>query len=1056
MQSYSENTLIEQPAMSLFDGLNWMVRNYLEESFGQTGTLGRETPSEVVLISRLRPVLQKFNPELPPQAIESAIEELTKDRSSLSPVNANREIYKLLKDGVTITVRNRKGDEVQERVRVIDWDHPEKNDFFLASQFWVTGDMYKRRADLIGFVNGIPIVFIELKAIHKRLENAFYGNLTDYKDTIPQLFWYNGIIILSNGSESKIGTISSQWEHFADWKKINNEGEVGVVSLETMIRGTCEPKRLLDILENFILYSDEKGGLVKMVAKNHQYLGVNCAFDAVKDIKDNHGRLGVFWHTQGSGKSYSMVFFAQKVMRKLPGNYTFVIVTDRNELDSQIYKNFANAGVVTEAEERVRADSGEHLKQLLKEDHRYLFTLIQKFHTDPGKKYPMISDRSDIIAITDEAHRSQYDILALNMRNALPNAAFIGFTGTPLMIGEERTRQVFGDYVSIYNFKQSIDDRATVPLYYENRIPELQLTNKDLNEDIQNVIEEAMLNEEQEKKLEREFSREYHLITRDDRLEKIAEDIVAHFMGRGYAGKAMVVSIDKATAVKMYDKVKKYWKKCLEELRIKIQIAIDDKQKEEIQDKINFMEMTDMAVVVSQAQNEIQEFRDNGLDIATHRKRMTSEEMDVKFKDPKDPFRIVFVCAMWMTGFDVPSCSTIYLDKPMRNHTLMQTIARANRVFKEKLNGLIVDYVGVFRDLQKALAIYGSASGGGIKPGESPVQDKQKLVEELRNAIEQVEVYCGERKFDLDKIISSEALLKIKLIDDAIDAILENDESKKKYLSMAFSVQALYRAMLPDPKATEFVERVLLIGVMAEKIRSLTPPTDISQVMNAVEQVLDGSIAAEAYVIHHQSDYAKNIIDLSKIDFDALKAKFEKARKHIEIERLKGAINARILMMVRLNKNRMNYMEQFQKMIDEYNSGSANIEEFFKQLVEFAKKLNEEEKRGVSQGLTEEELTIFDMLTKPEMKLTKAEEQEIKKVSKELLATLKKEKLVLDWRKKQQSRANVRICIENILDRLPPIYTKEIYNQKCEYVYQHVYDSYYGEGRSVYRMAAVN
>lgn len=1055
---YSEDILIEQPTIDLLKQIGWVTANCYEEWFGinkkdESSTRlynGRETPSEVVLVSRLQPALQKLNKELSSEAIELAIEELTKDRSSLNSVNANREIYKLLKDGVPVTVRNRRGEEVQERVRVIDWDNPKENDFFLASQFWVTGDMYKRRADLIGFVNGLPLVFIELKAMHKRLENAFYGNLTDYKDTIPQLFWYNGFIILSNGSESKIGTITSHWEHFADWKKINSEGEEGVISLETMIRATCEPKRLLDILENFILYSDEKGGLVKMVAKNHQHLGVNSAFEAVRDIKNNRGRLGVFWHTQGSGKSYSMVFFAQKVMRKLPGNYTFVVVTDRNELDGQIYKNFANTGVVTEAEDRVRADSGEHLKQLLKEDHRYLFTLIQKFHTKAGKTYPMISDRSDIIVITDEAHRSQYDIMALNMRNALPNAAFIGFTGTPLMMGEERTRQVFGDYVSIYNFKQSIDDKATVPLYYENRIPELQLTNKDLNDDIQNVIEEAMLDEEQEKKLEREFSREYHLITRDDRLEKIAEDIVAHFMGRGYSGKAMVISIDKATTVKMYDKVKKFWGKYLDELRIKFNTAIDDKQKEELQEKINFMQETDMAVVVSQSQNEIQDFRDKGLDIATHRRRMITEEMDVKFKDPKDPFRIVFVCAMWMTGFDVPSCSTIYLDKPMRNHTLMQTIARANRVYKDKRIGLIVDYVGVFRNLQKALAIYGSASGGGILPGESPVQDKQKLVEELSNAIEQIEKYCEERKIALDKIISADAFPKIKLIDDAIDAILQNEESKKKYMSMALSVQSLYKAMLPDPKATEFVEKVLLIGVIAEKIRSLTPAADISHVMQAVETVLDGSIAAEGYVIHEQEQYGKNVVDLSKIDFKALKAKFDKSRKHIEVERLKGAINARLMMMVRLNKSRINYLEQFQKMIDDYNSGSANVEQFFNELVEFAKTLNEEERRGVAEGLNEEELTLFDILTKPDMKLSQPQEKEIKKVAKELIETLKREKLVLDWRKKQQSRANVRICIENILDKLPQIYTRDIYSQKCDYVYQHVYDSYYGEGKSVY------
>jgi len=1045
LSTLSENFLIEEPTIKLFRGLAWVTANCLHEVFGKTGTLCRETPAEVVLVSRLRPILQKLNADLPAQAIEAAIEELTKDRSSLSPVNANREIYGMLKDGVPVKVKTEDGEEIPERVRVIDWDTPSNNDFFLASQFWISGDMYKRRADLIGFVNGLPLVFIELKAVHKRLEDAYNKNLRDYKDTIPQLFWYNAFIILSNGSESKIGSITSEWEQFAEWKRINREGEEGIVSLETILRGTCEPTRLLDIVENFILFSEARGGTQKMVAKNHQYLGVNSVIEAVRNIGKNQGRLGVFWHTQGSGKSYSMVFFSQKVLRKLPGNYTFLIVTDRNELDGQIYKNFANAGVVAQAEERVRAQGGDHLKQLLREDHRFLFTLIQKFHTEPGTVYPKLSDRSDIIVITDEAHRSQYDQLALNMRNALPNAAFIGFTGTPLMAGEEKTRQVFGDYVSIYNFKQSIDDNATVPLYYENRIPELQLTNEELNEDIENVVEEAMLDEEQERKLEREFSREYHLITRDDRLEKIAQDIVAHFIGRGYAGKAMVVSIDKATAVRMYDKVQKYWRSSLDTLRKEFKRTKDDT----LIGKMKFMEETDMAVVVSQSQNEVEEFRNKGLDIATHRKRMVREEMDVKFKDPNDPFRMVFVCAMWMTGFDVPSCSTIYIDKPMRNHTLMQTIARANRVFKEKSNGLIVDYVGVFRNLQKALAIYGSASGGGVKPGEMPVRDKQELAAELEESIHQVSTFCSERDIELLQIMSAKPLVKIKMIADAVEAIIENDESKRKYLSMGSTVYQLYKSILPDPTANKVLPTVSLIGVIAEKIRALTPPVDISGVLGAVEKVLDKSISTQGYVIR-EPVAGKGLLDLSRIDFETLRKQFEKGRRRTEAERLKGAIHIKLLRLVRLNRTRMDYLEKFQQMIDEYNAGSMNVEEFFKRLMVFAQMLNEEEKRSIAEELTEEELALFDLLTKPEPKLTKKQEVEVKKVARELLQTLKREKLVLDWRKKQQSRAVVRLSIEQMLDQLPPPYTRELYRQKCETVYQHVYDCYYGSGQGLY------
>jgi len=1045
---YSESALVEQPAIELFGELGWETADCFHEFDSGRSALGRETPGEVVLIPRLRAALEKLNPGLPAEAVGLAIEELTRDRSVMSMAAANREVYQLLKDGVKVNIPGSEEgyDEKTEVVRVIDWKEPWNNDFFLASQFWVTGEMYKRRADLVGFVNGLPLVLVELKAAHKQIENAFNKNLKDYKDTIPHLFWYNGFIILSNGSDSKIGSISAEWEHFTDWKKINSEGEEGIISLETMIWGTCLPERLLDIAENFTLFSDAGGGPVKMLAKNHQYLGVKNAVDALIKVKDSGGRLGVFWHTQGSGKSYSMIFFSQKVLRKMPGNWTFVIVTDRKELDDQIYKNFARAGAVTEKE--AHAASAEELRRLLREDHRYVFTLIQKFRTEGGEKHPKLSDRSDIIVITDEAHRTQYDIFALNMRNALPNAAFIGFTGTPLMAGEEKTRQVFGDYVSIYNFKQSVDDGATVPLYYENRIPEVVLTNQNLNEDMEKLLEEAELDEEQERKLEREFSREYQLVTRDDRLEKIAEDIVEHFMGRGQEGKAMVVCIDKATAVRMYDKVRKYWKQYLADLEGKLAVSSVE-EIDALLDKIRYMKETDMAVVVSQSQNEVQEMRKKGLDIRPHRKRMVKEDLDEKFKDPGNPLRVVFVCAMWMTGFDVPCCSTIYLDKPMKNHTLMQTIARANRVFGDKVNGLIVDYFGVFRSLQRALAIYGSGAGGGIREGDTPVQNKAALVEELKKAINETTGFCVQRGIDLDKVQRAEGFQRVKLLDDAVEAIIINDESKRRYLLLVGNVNKLYRAILPDRQANEFSPMCRLLGVIAEKICSLTPQADISEVMAEVEGLLDESIAAEEYAIRDRRGKYKTV-NLSKIDFEALKQKFEKSRKRIEAERLRGLINSKLAKMVRLNKSRMDYLERFQQMIDEYNAGSMNVDEFFRQLTEFAKELNREEKRSISEQLSEEELAVFDLLTKPHIELTNKDRKQVKKIARELLGTLKKEKFVLDWRKRQQSRAAVLLSIEYALDGLPPSYSQDTYREKCNLVYRHIFDSYYGEGRSVY------
>ncbi len=815
---YTEDALVEQPAIQLFSELGWETGNLYQEWASGSSTEGRETDHEVVLVRRLRVSLSKLNPTLPENAYDQAVEELTRDRSKMIPVNANQEVYKSLKDGVKVEVQDEHGVNTTETVRLVDWQQPENNDFFLTSQLWVRGDVYNRRCDLIGFVNGIPLLLMELKASHKTLKAAYDDNLTDYRYAIPQLFVPNGIVILSNGSQTVMGSTCAPWGHFFEWKRINDEGEKGVVSLETVIRGVCTKERLLDMVENFTVFEEAKGGLIKKVAKNHQYLGVNRAIQEMLETKDRPegepGRLGVFWHTQGSGKSLSMVFFTQKILRTVPGNWTFLVVTDRQELDEQIYKTFAATGAVTEAE--AHAASGAHLQKLLSEDHRYVFTLIHKFRTETGATYPMLTDRQDIIVITDEAHRSQYDTLALNMRNALPHAAFLGFTGTPLIVGEERTREVFGDYISVYNFAQSIEDGATVPLYYENRIPELQLINDDLNEQLEHLLEDAELDEAQERKVEREFAREYHLITRDDRLETVAKDLVQHFTGRGYRGKAMMVCIDKAAAVKMYDKVKAHWESKLFDLRSSLAVATGV-ERDRLRDQVAEMEAMDMAVVVSQGQNEVQDLEAKGLDIRPHRKRMIEEDLDDKFKDPTDDLRLVFVCAMWITGFDVPSCSTMYLDKPMKNHTLMQTIARANRKYAGKEAGLIVDYVGVFRNLQKALAIYGGAKGGD---GDTPIKDKSELVEYLKHLIADVVAFCDERGIKPTKIKEAKGFNKIALMDDAVEALIESDETKKAFLGMAATVSRVYRAILPDPTAGEIAPDAVLISVLAQKIKS--------------------------------------------------------------------------------------------------------------------------------------------------------------------------------------------------------------------------------------------
>jgi type I restriction enzyme R subunit len=1039
MSTYTEDHLVEQPAIQFIrHELGWEVVNCYGEWDGVGSALGRDGKREVVLVSRLRPALQRLNPDLPVEAIEGAVEEICRDRTALSLAEANREIDKLLKQGVKVSFPdNDHGGQRVEVVSVVDWEVPGNNDFLLGSQFWVAGELYLKRPDLVGFVNGLPLVLIELKKPGVNVREGFDKNLKDYKQTIPQLFHYNALLLVSNGVQSKIGSLTAEWEHFGDWKKATSEEDVAGISLETLLRGTCEKGRLLDLIENFTRFSDSKGGVSKLLAKNHQFLGVNRAVEALRVSTD--GRIGVFWHTQGSGKSYSMVFFAEKVFRKLKGNWTFVVITDRTELDTQIYRTFSTCGAATEL---CQATSASHLRKLLGEDHRYVFTLIHKFRTEPGTLHPVLSERDDIIVLTDEAHRSQYDTLAMNMRTALPNAKFVAFTGTPLIVGEERTREVFGDYVSVYNFRQSVEDGATVPLFYENRTPELQITNPELNEEIYQTIEDAGLDDDQEEKLRKVLGQRYHLITREDRLDAVAKDIVHHFLNRGYQGKAMVVSIDKLTTLRMYEKVRAEW----EAEKARVLKALDGMagghpEFATLHARLVNLQETDMALVVSPGQNEISEMKEKGFDILPHRERMVKEDLEEKFKNPTDPFRLVFVCAMWLTGFDAPSCSTLYLDKPMRGHTLMQTIARANRVYGDKVNGLIVDYANVFQELEKALAIYGSGTGGG----EMPVKDKKELVEALRIALDQVAEFCRKQNVDLAAIPDSSN----KLFIPAVNQLLRTDDVRDSFLGQANDVARLYKAVMPDPVIPLLAPRAQVIAELAKAVRAQKETVNITEVMGRISEVLDKSIVTEA---QKKPGAEAKTIDLSKIDFEVLEKKFAKTpNKNIEAQQLRALIERKLDNLIRLNASRYDFLDRFQKMIEAYNSGALSIEELFAELVTFTKDLNDEEQRHLRENISEEELAVFDILTRPGPDLTPVETEAIKKVCKDLLAKLKTEKLVLAWRTKRTTRAAVRVEIEKMLDSgLPEKYTTELFEQKCGVLFQHVLEKYPDQGASVY------
>ena len=761
MTALNEDTLVQQTmADYLADSLGWdSVFAFNTEALGTEGTLGRASEQDVILTRHLGEALIRLNPGLPDAAYADALRQITDAPLGSSLIAINRDAYDLIKHGVLTNFRDAKGDLVKQRLRLVDFDQPDNNHFLCVRELWIKGDLYRRRADIIGFVNGLPLLFVECKALHKDLRHAYEENLKDYKDTIPHLFHHNAFIVLTNGHEAKIGALSSKFEFFKDWKRLEEE-EPGVVDLETLLKGVCSKANFIDLLENFILFDDSGEKLAKIVAQNQQFLGVNRALAAVEARHARDGKLGVVWHTQGSGKSYSIAMLTQKIHRKLGGNFTFLICTDRLDLDGQLYGTFAGCGLVNNDKEQVRAGSGKQLQELLGLHKPYVFTLIHRFNQDVNPDDPY-SARDDIIVITDEAHRTQNGLLSLNMRNALPNASFLGFTGTPLMSGDEVTKQTFGDYVSTYGFQRAVEDGATVPLYYDARGEKLGIATDELNEKIAAKLDEFELDDPNvTERLERELKREYHIITADERLDTIAADFVQHYITGWESGKAMLVCIDKVTCVRMHALIGKHWDAHIAVLEKELPGGSDEQDLADRQRQLAWVKATKAAVIVSEEQGEVDRFRKWGLDITPHRALIKNgfetadgKRLDVEsaFKKEDHPFRIAIVCAMWLTGFDVPSLSTLYLDKPLKAHTLMQAIARANRVHEGKNNGLIVDYCGILKNLRKALATFAGTPSGGTGgsgpdgPEADPTRPEEELLASLEEAIEAAEGFLATR-----------------------------------------------------------------------------------------------------------------------------------------------------------------------------------------------------------------------------------------------------------------------------------------------------------------------
>ncbi len=1068
MNKMTEDMLVQKTTSDyLHDKLVWdVVYAYNEETFGLYSTLGRKNDSEVVLTRYLKAALVKFNPDLPQQAYENAVHQIVEYPATQSVLQINQDKYGLLKDGVLVQFRDENGELIKKRLKVFDFEHPEENYFLAVRELWIKGTLYRRRADIIGYINGIPLLFIELKNVHKDIRTAYEKNLSDYKDTVPHLFHHNAIIVLANGVNAKIGSLSSIYKHFHEWKRLD-EAEPGVVDMETLLKGICDKRNFLDIFENFILFDDSTGKLMKILAQNQQFLGVNRAINSVCERRERQGKLGVFWHTQGAGKSYSIAFFTRKIHRKLGGNFTFLVCTDRDDLDNQIYKTFAGCRLVDNDKDPCRAENGEHLQQMLGEHKAYVFTLIQKFNKriDPNNPY---SRRNDIIVITDEAHRTQYGLLARNMREALPDASFIGFTGTPLFKDDEITRRIFGDYISTYDFQRAVEDGATVPLYYDARGDKLGISTGNINERIAEKLEQIEIDDiDVSQRLERELKREYHLITAEKRLDQIARDFVEHYSTQWENGKAMLICIDKITCVRMYNLIQRYWQERIEELEKVLPTAQDEQDEIYRRHQIDWMEETRKAVVISEEQGEVDKFRKWDMDITPHRKLIKEGfetedgkriDIDLAFKKEDHPFRIAIVCAMWLTGFDVPSLSTLYLDKPLKAHTLMQAIARANRVNEGKNNGLIVDYCGILKNLRKALATFAGHKGDdGEQPqlGVDPAKPDVKLLEELDEAIDMVRGFLKTRDFRLEEIIEKTGFDRNKSIDDAKEAINENDETRKRFEIMAREVFVKFKACIAVKGSNDYRESYDAINIIYKSLQKDRDQADVTDIIRELHEVVDKAITIPENKIRE----ADKLYDISKIDFERLRKEFEhSSKKCTTVQNLKDAIEKRLDKMIQQNPLRTDFQQHYEKIVAEYNSEKdrVTIEKTFEELMRLVKGLDHETQRAIREGLDEENLALFDLLVKPG--LSKKDIERIKKVAKDLLEHLKADKLIIDnWREKEATRDSIKIeihnCLYNDATGLPESYTEDEISQKTEVVFAHIFRLYNTANPDIYAIA---
>jgi len=871
---------------------------------------------------------------------------------------------------VKVEVENEKGELRGKFVKVFDFENPLNNEFLVVNQFTVQGIEKVRRPDVVVFINGIPVAIFELK--NPRIEEATiqtaYEQLQEYKKDIPEIFKYNQILAISDLAEARYGTISSSQEWFKIWRGIDDPDEKlkGVSELEVLVKGLFQKSRLLDIIENFIVFEADSekdvSKYTKKICLYHQYFGVNKAINETLRATKPEGnkKIGVLWHTQGSGKTLSMVFYVNKAKKiEELQSPTFVFLTDRNDLDNQFYKTFLRTGYVTLAKQ---AKTIKDLKEKLKTaGGELIFTTIQKFAED----FEKLSKRRNIIVIADEAHRSQYAELAARARKALPNASFMGVTATPIDLNNKSTRLVFGDYISIYPMSRAVEDGATVPIYYESRLIPLHLTNYFIDEEFDNLTQEVDF--EMKESLKRKFARLEQAVAAPDRLKKIAEDIVRHFNNQGIKGKAMVTTITRKVAVELYKLIS------------------------------NIKGAPEVAVVISKPEEFKKEIKGE----------MRAREIERRFRNPDDPLKMVVVCDMWLTGFDVPCLTTMYFDKPLKNHGLIQAIARVNRIFKDKQGGLIVDYIGIADDLKKALSVYDPEIR---KETMIPLQD---IINKMLEKYDIVKAMFQGVDYSKWKFLEGEKLAKT--LQQAINVIITNpkagtldEKRKERFLKESLQLIKLHAFAMPHKEAYEIKQDIdffkAVRGVLIKQISTRKKTGAEVELESTVKELVSKSITAEG-IIDILALREKGRLEITVLDERFLKEARKMKYKNLAIEVLKKLLEDEI--NLRMKKNRIRYssfLELLEKVIEEYEDRVISASKVIERLVELAKEIKKTDKEAKQIDLTEEELAFYDAITS---KRKINQNEKIKKIVKELVKTIRRD-LTIDWTNNEIIKARIR------------------------------------------------